>query len=83
MAYSTIQLTKDGPAAILRFNRPEKRNAINFEMMHEIEDALGALNDDPAVRGIIFTGGDQFFSAGMDLNTAKELGSPRKFNDFM
>lgn len=83
MTYSTIELTRDGPAAILRFNRPEKRNAINFEMMHEIEDALANLNDDADVRGIIFTGGDQFFSAGMDLNTAKELGSPRKFNDFM
>jgi enoyl-CoA hydratase/carnithine racemase len=83
VTYSTIELTKDGPAAILRFNRPEKRNAINFEMMHEIEDALANLNDDPGVRGIIFTGGDQFFSAGMDLNTAKDLGSPKKFNDFM
>jgi enoyl-CoA hydratase/carnithine racemase len=83
VAYSTIELTRDGPAAILRFNRPEKRNAINFEMMHEIEDALADLNDDAEVRGIIFTGGDQFFSAGMDLNTAKDLGSPKKFNDFM
>ena len=83
MAYSTIELTKEGPAAILRFNRPEKRNAINFEMMHEIEDALADLNDDAEVRGIIFTGGDRFFSAGMDLNAAKDLGSPRRFNDFM
>lgn len=83
MAYSTIELTKEGPAAILQFNRPEKRNAINFEMMREIEDALADLNEDGEVRGIIFTGGDQFFSAGMDLNTAKDLGSPRKFNDFM
>jgi enoyl-CoA hydratase/carnithine racemase len=83
VAYSTIELTKEGPAAILRFNRPEKRNAINFEMMHEIEDALANLNEDAEVRGIIFTGGDQFFSAGMDLNAAKDLGSPRKFNDFM
>jgi enoyl-CoA hydratase/carnithine racemase len=83
VAYSTIELTKEGPAAILRFNRPEKRNAINFEMMHEIEDALADLNDDAEVRGIIFTGGDRFFSAGMDLNAAKDLGSPRRFNDFM
>lgn len=83
MAYSTIELTKEGPAAVLRFNRPEKRNAINFEMMHEIQAALADLNEDAEVRGIIFTGGDQFFSAGMDLNTAKDLGSPRKFNDFM
>jgi enoyl-CoA hydratase/carnithine racemase len=83
VAYSTIELTKEGPAAVLRFNRPEKRNAINFEMMHEIQAALADLNEDAEVRGIIFTGGDQFFSAGMDLNTAKDLGSPRKFNDFM
>ena len=83
VAYSTIELTKDGPAGILRFNRPEKRNAINFEMMHEIEDALAGLNDDATVRGIIFTGGDKFFSAGMDLNAVKELGSPKKFTDFM
>jgi enoyl-CoA hydratase/carnithine racemase len=83
VAYSTIELTKEGPAAILRFNRPEKRNAINFEMMHEIEAALADLNEDAEVRGIIFTGGDQFFSAGMDLNAAKDLGSPRKFIDFM
>jgi enoyl-CoA hydratase/carnithine racemase len=83
VAYSTIELTKEGPAAILRFNRPDKRNAINFEMIHEIEDALANLNDDSTVRGIIFTGGDKFFSAGMDLNTVKELGSPKKFTDFM
>jgi enoyl-CoA hydratase/carnithine racemase len=51
--------------------------------MDEIEHALDALNNDDAVRGIIFTGGDTFFSAGMDLNTAKELGSPKKFTDFM
>jgi enoyl-CoA hydratase/carnithine racemase len=83
MAYSAIELGRDGAAAIIRFNRPEKRNAITFEMMHEIEDALAKLNDDPDVRGIIFTGGDKFFSAGVDLNVAKDLGSPKKFSDFM
>lgn len=83
MSYSTIQLAVEGPAAIIRLNRPEKRNAINFEMMDEIEGALAALNDDSKVSGIIFSGGDKFFSAGMDLNTAKHLGSPKKFNDFM
>jgi enoyl-CoA hydratase/carnithine racemase len=83
VAYQTIELTRDGPAAIIRFNRPEKRNAITFKMMDEIEDALDALDSDNDVRGIIFTGGSEFFSAGMDLNTAKELGSPKKFTDFM
>ena len=83
MKYSTIELTKQGPAAIIRFNRPEKRNAISFEMMDEIEDALATLNDDGGVRGIIFTGGESYFSSGVDLTAAKELGAPRKFADYM
>jgi enoyl-CoA hydratase/carnithine racemase len=83
MAYATIHVTRDGPAAVLRFNRPDKRNAISFQMMNEIEDALATLNQEDGVRGIIFTGGDKFFSAGMDLNAANELGSPKSFMNFM
>ena len=83
MSYRTIEITKEGPAAIVLLNRPEKRNAINFDMMHELEDGLAALNADTDVSGVIITGGDSVFSAGVDLNTAKELGSPRKFTDYM
>lgn len=83
MTFATIAFTKEGPSAVIRLNRPDKRNAINFEMMDEIESALGSLNDEADISGIIFTGGDKFFSAGMDLNTAKDLGSPKKFTDFM
>ena len=62
MKYSTIELTKQGPAAIIRFNRPEKRNAISFEMMDEIEDALATLNDDGSVGGYYFHRRRKLFS---------------------
>jgi enoyl-CoA hydratase/carnithine racemase len=83
VGYTTIEVTKEGPAGIIRFNRPEKRNAINFEMMDEIENGLTSFNHDTSVSGVIFTGGPAFFSAGVDLNTAKGLGSAAQFTDYM
>lgn len=62
---------KRGEIALLTINRPEARNAINFEVMDALEALLPALNADPAVRGAVLTGaGDRAFSAGMDLKVA-------------
>jgi enoyl-CoA hydratase/carnithine racemase len=82
-SFETIEVSKAGPAAIIRFNRPAKRNAISFAMMDEIEEALRSLDTDAEVRGIIFTGGDAFFSSGVDLNAMKDMSSPAKFADYM
>src|ERR1700722_13951775 len=83
MAYKTLEFSKDGAAAIVKFHRPERRNAISIEMMHELEAVLGSLSDDPSVSGVIFTGGNDVFSAGVDLNTAKGLSSGKIINDYM
>jgi enoyl-CoA hydratase/carnithine racemase len=37
MTYSTILFQKEERMAVITFNRPEKRNALNEEMMNEIE----------------------------------------------
>ena len=42
MNYPTIQLAYDGGVATITLNRPEKRNAISFEL---IADLLGALDE--------------------------------------
>jgi enoyl-CoA hydratase/carnithine racemase len=61
----------DGEIALLTINRPEARNAINFEVMDALEARLAALNADPAIRGAVLTGaGEQAFSAGMDIKVA-------------
>jgi enoyl-CoA hydratase/carnithine racemase len=83
MAYKTLEFSKDGAAAIVKFHRPERRNAISIEMMHEIEAVLGSLSGDPSISGIIFTGGNDVFSAGVDLNTAKGLSSGKIIDDYM
>ena len=62
-----ITVSREGPAAILTFDRPDALNAWHTAMRAEIVDALAALDADPAVRVVIVTGaGARAFGAGQD-----------------
>lgn len=53
----------------LSLNRPERRNALNEELIVSLTAALEAASQDPAVRVIVLTGtGDKAFCSGADLN---------------
>ena len=64
-------------AAILQFNRPDKRNALSTDLLVELNERLVRLDDDDEVRGVILTGDKRAFSAGADLGGALEAQSPR------
>jgi enoyl-CoA hydratase/carnithine racemase len=65
----SILLEIAGAIATLTLNRPDKRNAITFDMWHQIQRLLVDLKDDPQVRVIIFQGaGDEAFAAGADIS---------------
>lgn len=51
----------------LRFNRPEKKNAITNAMYGALADAVEAAAGDASVRAILFTAAGDFFTAGNDL----------------
>ena len=51
-------------------NRPEVMNAITGRMLGELNEALKAADDDPAVRVVILTGAGRAFCAGLDLKQA-------------
>jgi methylglutaconyl-CoA hydratase len=72
MTYSTLQLAFDAGIATLTLNRPEKRNAISYEL---IRDLLGALEEveNSDARVLILTGAGKAFSSGMDLENLKSL----------
>lgn len=58
----------EGGIAVLTVNRPEKRNALNREVMAELDQALRLAGDSPAIRGILVTGaGGKAFVAGADV----------------
>jgi enoyl-CoA hydratase/carnithine racemase len=52
----------------ITINRPDKRNALNYEVLSGLSSGLSALIKEGKTRVIVLTGaGDQAFSAGMDL----------------
>jgi enoyl-CoA hydratase len=57
-----------GGVEILTLNRPEKRNALNRDLLDALATTFAELETDDDVRVIVLTGaGDRAFSAGMDL----------------
>ncbi len=68
MDYQNLKLeTRDG-IAFLTVNRPDKLNALNVQTLGELEHAVGVLESDAAVRGVIVTGaGEKAFVAGADI----------------
>ena len=58
----------DGPVARLTIDRPERRNAMSFEVMQGLRDGVAAAKADDAVRVVVLTGaGDRAFCSGADL----------------
>ena len=72
MDYQTIKLAQVGGVATLTLNRPDKRNAISYEL---IEDVLRALEEvkHSSARILILTGAGKAFCSGMDLDNLKAL----------
>jgi enoyl-CoA hydratase len=57
-----------GGVEVLTLNRPEKRNALNRELLDALAATFAELEADDDVRVVVLTGaGDRAFSAGMDL----------------
>jgi enoyl-CoA hydratase len=69
-------LEKEGRIATLTFNRPEKRNPLNEEIVLEFESLLHQIRDDKDIRVLIFTGTGNTFSAGADLSQMKGVSDP-------
>lgn len=72
MSYRTLDLSFDSGIAILTLSRPEKRNAISYELIDDLIRALEEVRNSTA--GIlILTGAGKAFCSGMDLDTLKSL----------
>jgi enoyl-CoA hydratase/carnithine racemase len=70
----TLVRTEDRDAVRhLVLNRPEKRNALNGEVVAELGAAIEAAAADPDVRVVVLRGEGAMFSSGMDLNDLRDL----------
>ena len=71
--YRTISVETDPRGiATIALDRPERRNAIDPEMMDELRAALDGIGRDAAVRAIVLRGNGRVFSAGGDLNWMRD-----------
>jgi len=71
--YHKILYSLDGPVAHLTLNRPEKRNALDAEMIAEIHRALADSAADPEVRVVLLSGAGKDFCAGADLAALQQI----------
>ncbi len=75
--YRNLLVTRDGSAARIVLNRPEKRNALSLELMEEMIGALREASARPDTRAIVIEGAGPAFSAGHDLS--EMIGRQREF----
>lgn len=72
MTYNTLQVASEGGLATITLNRPEKRNAISFELIDDLLRALDEVAKSEAIV-LILTGAGKAFCSGMDLENLKAL----------
>ena len=68
MDLGTIKYEVKDKIAVLSFNRPEKRNAFNRQMIEDLEVATQRIRQDDSIRCLILTGLGLGFCAGADLS---------------
>jgi 2-(1,2-epoxy-1,2-dihydrophenyl)acetyl-CoA isomerase len=67
MTYTTLIHTVKGPVATITLNRPDRYNALNGQMVEELQKAVLECHEDRAVRAVVLAGAGQAFCAGGDV----------------
>ena len=71
----TVLYEASAGVARITLNRPEKRNALNDELIASLKDALRRAHDDDEVRVIVVTGAGSDFCSGADLAALQKIAS--------
>ncbi len=75
MQFETLSVTLDHHIAVVRLNRPDKANAMNLAMWHDIRSAFRWIDDTPEARVAILEGEGKAFTSGIDLKMMMGLGA--------
>lgn len=72
--YQTLQVKVVQNIVTVTLNRPQKKNAMNFLMVHELKAVAQRIGKDKMVRAVILKGSEGAFCAGIDLG---DLNNPK------
>lgn len=73
MEFTTIKIQLGESVAWINLDRPEVRNAMNPEMIHELKEAIEWLGSRDDIRVIVLKGNGKSFCAGADLAYMKAM----------
>lgn len=67
--YSTLNTSLENGILTVTINRPEKLNALNKDVLNDLNSVLDEIEKDPGIRSVIITGsGPKAFVAGADIS---------------
>nr|ADW77632.1 enoyl-CoA hydratase/isomerase [Pseudomonas nunensis] len=81
MSYETILLEIHGRVGLITLNRPQALNALNAQLVSEVNHALDGLEADSNIGCIVLTGSKKAFAAGADIKEMAELTYPQIYLD--
>ncbi len=70
---SVITISNHESIRVIELNRPEKRNALNDELIAALKDALRAADEDGKLRAIVIRGAGKDFCSGADLSSIQRI----------
>lgn len=81
MQWNTIELSLNNGVGLITLNRPKALNALNSELINEINLALDQLEKDPDIGCIVLAGSEKAFAAGADIKEMADLRFPNIYLD--
>ena len=81
MSYQSILLETRDRVALITLNRPQALNALNSQMVSELNHALDVLHADAGIGCIVLTGSAKAFAAGADIKEMAERTYPQIYLD--
>lgn len=81
MQFETLLVEIQDRVALITLNRPQALNALNAQLIGELNQALGRLEADPQIGCVVLTGSAKAFAAGADIKEMAELTYPQIYLD--
>jgi len=81
MSFETILLDIHGKVGLITLNRPQALNALNAQIVGEINQALDQLEANPNIGCVVLTGSAKAFAAGADIKEMADLRYPQIYVD--
>lgn len=81
MAYETILVETKGKVGLITLNRPQALNALNGQLIGEINQALDGFARDAEIGCVVITGSEKAFAAGADIKEMQSRTFPGTYLD--